>query len=104
MFEYVLEDMSVMSDFQLHKLCFLYKVKFFVHLFLKIKIENINSNFSSQCLKGFELSNQDVLDSAKFTILSSLLEEKKQNVEIFFIFISKIKCLKNGSVVRAIAS
>lgn len=62
-FEYVLEDMSVMSDFQLHKLCFLYK-----------------------CLKGFELSNQDVLDSAKFTILSSLLEEKKQNGDRVLIF------------------
>ena len=52
-YEYVLEDMSVMSDFQLHKLCFLYK-----------------------CLKGHELSNEQILDSGKFAALDTLLVEK----------------------------
>lgn len=61
--EYVREDMSVMSDFQLHKLCPLYRG-----------------------LKGYELTNADILDSAKFTILDSLLAEKKESGDRCLIF------------------
>jgi SWI/SNF-related matrix-associated actin-dependent regulator 1 of chromatin subfamily A len=52
-FAYVLEDMSVMSDFQLHKLCHLYR-----------------------CLKSYELTESQILDSGKFVILDKLLKEK----------------------------
>lgn len=52
-----------MSDYQIHKLCPLYK-----------------------CLKGYELANQDILDSAKFTILDSLLAEKKEAGDRCLIF------------------
>lgn len=52
-YEYVLEDMSVMSDFQLHKLCSLYR-----------------------CLKGQQLADADILDSGKFVVLDRLLTEK----------------------------
>jgi SWI/SNF-related matrix-associated actin-dependent regulator 1 of chromatin subfamily A len=52
-YEYVLEDMSVMSDFQLHKLCSLYR-----------------------CLKGHQLADADILDSGKFVVLDRLLTEK----------------------------
>ena len=52
-YEYVLEDMSVMSDFQLHKLCSLYR-----------------------CLKSHELTEQQLLDSGKFATLDKLLKEK----------------------------
>lgn len=62
-FEYVVEDMSVMSDFQLHKLCPLYK-----------------------CLKGFELDDSTILDSGKFVVLNSLLEEKKEMGDRVLIF------------------
>ena len=56
-FDYVVEDMSVMNDFQIHKLCPLYRG-----------------------LKGFELDEQSILDSGKFKVLNSLLEEKKELV------------------------
>ena len=61
-FDYVVEDMSVMNDFQIHKLCPLYKG-----------------------LSGFELKDKDILDSGKFTVLTSLLEEKKEMVINFFL-------------------
>jgi len=61
--DYVREDMSYMSDFELHKLCPKYR-----------------------CLRGYELSNQDILDSAKFTILDSLLAEKKESGDRCLIF------------------
>ena len=52
-----------MSDFQIHKLCPLYRN-----------------------LKGFELTSHDILDSAKFTILDSLLMEKKESGDRCLIF------------------
>lgn len=61
--KYVIEDLSVMSDFQIHKLCPLYK-----------------------CLKGFELDDSTILDSGKFVVLSSLLEEKKEMGDRVLIF------------------
>jgi len=61
--EYVREDMSYMSDFELHKLCPKYR-----------------------CLRGYELSNKEILDSAKFTILDSLLAEKKESGDRCLIF------------------
>lgn len=60
---YVREDMSVMSDYELHKLCPLYP-----------------------CLKGHELTDKQILDSAKFTILDSMLQEKKESGDRCLIF------------------
>jgi SWI/SNF-related matrix-associated actin-dependent regulator 1 of chromatin subfamily A len=62
-FDYVVEDMSVMNDFELHNLCPLYTG-----------------------LKGFELTNQEILDSGKFNALDHLLEEIKQADERVLIF------------------
>ncbi len=62
-FEYVVEDLSVMNDFQIHKLCPLYKG-----------------------LKGFELDNKYVLDSGKFTVLGSLLDERREMGDRSLIF------------------
>jgi SWI/SNF-related matrix-associated actin-dependent regulator of chromatin subfamily A containing DEAD/H box 1 len=62
-YEYVLEDMSVMNDFQLHKLCPLYK-----------------------CLAGFELSPQVICESGKFDELARLLDQCKRDGERVLIF------------------
>lgn len=61
--DYVREDMSYMSDFQLHQLCPLYR-----------------------CLRGQELPDTDILDSAKFVVLDSLLAEKKESGDRCLIF------------------
>ena len=44
--------MEIMNDFELHRLCFLYKG-----------------------LKGFELSENDILKSVKFIAIRKILEE-----------------------------
>ena len=36
--------------------------------------------FFEKCLKGFELKEQDILNSGKFTVLDRLLQEKKESV------------------------
>ena len=60
--------MSVMNDFELHKLCPLYNG-----------------------LKGFELSDREILDSGKFYKLDELLDEIKLAVNcLIYIFLSFI--------------
>ncbi len=46
-----------------------------------------NLNFCSKGLKGFELDERAILDSGKFTILNSLLEEKKELVSKIKIYL-----------------
>ena len=58
-FDYVVEDMSLMNDFELHKMCPLYKG-----------------------LKGYELTNQHILDSGKFKVLRGMLEDFKEAVNL----------------------
>ncbi len=49
-----------MNDFELHRLCFLYKG-----------------------LKGFELSENDILNSGKFIAIRKILEECQKAVKYF---------------------
>ena len=58
-FDYVVEDMSVMNDFELHELCPFY-----------------------EGLEGYRLTNKEILASAKFDMMNDLLEEIKQAVGI----------------------
>lgn len=52
--------MEIMNDFELHRLCFLYKG-----------------------LKGFELSENDILNSGKFIAIRKILEESQKAVKYF---------------------
>jgi SWI/SNF-related matrix-associated actin-dependent regulator of chromatin subfamily A containing DEAD/H box 1 len=61
--QYVIEDMNALSDFELHKTCPLYR-----------------------SLKGYELKEKDILNSGKFTVLGSLLDEKKEKGDRVLIF------------------
>ena len=62
-YDYVVEDLSVMSDFQIHKICPLYKG-----------------------LKSHALDNAAILNSGKFVILDSLLAEKKEMGDRVLLF------------------
>ncbi len=61
--DYVLEDLSVMNDFELHNLCLSYK-----------------------CLDEFKLEDNQILDSGKFERLDQLLDEAKRAGDRLLLF------------------
>ena len=67
-FDYVVEDMSVMNDFELHELCPFY-----------------------EGLEGYRLTNKEILASAKFDMMNDLLEEIKQAVGICSFILSNLE-------------
>lgn len=62
-YDFVVEDMTIMNDFELHKLCPLY-----------------------EGLKGYELSDETILDSGKFVQLDIYLEQIKAKGDRTLIF------------------
>jgi len=62
-FDYVVEDMTIMNDFELHKLCSHYKG-----------------------LESYELSNKDILNCGKFNKLKELLDEFKEAGDQVLLF------------------
>ena len=60
----VYEDMSVMSDFELHKLC-----------------------TTQPVLKKYRLCNEDILDSGKIKQLDKLLPTLQEKVNLIFCYI-----------------
>lgn len=62
-YDFVLEDMKVMNDFELHKLC---------------------SDYS--CIKSYELDDSEILSSGKFEQMDMLLAEAKAKGDRVLIF------------------
>ncbi|SCU96461.1 LAMI_0F06634g1_1 [Lachancea mirantina] len=74
--EYIMEDMSYMNDFELHKLC----LKF------------------PKTLSKFQLQHDEWMESGKITVLSQLLkditEKKKEKVLVFSLFTQVLDILE----------
>lgn len=62
-YDFVLEDMKVMNDFELHKLC---------------------SDYS--CIKSYELDDSEILSSGKFEQMDILLAEAKAKGDRVLVF------------------
>jgi len=60
---YIIEDMSVMSDYDIHKTCLAYR-----------------------CIEHFSLGNHLICDSGKFNLLDDLLPQMKDNGDRVLIF------------------
>jgi SWI/SNF-related matrix-associated actin-dependent regulator 1 of chromatin subfamily A len=61
--EFIEEDLSVMSDFNIHKTCLAYP-----------------------CIEHYSLGNHQICDSGKFAILDDLLPTMKENQDRILIF------------------
>lgn len=79
-YDYVLEDMQVMNDHELHKLCAIY-----------------------DCLNRYRLSDDDILKSGKFQVLDEMLAECKahdQKVLIFSQFVMMLDIMEEYLSIR----
>ena len=79
---YIVDDLKIMSDFEINKTCETYRVSLFLQSIDKWWIKM----FDFQCIEHLSLGNHIICESGKFRLLDDMLPEMQSNGDRVLIF------------------
>ena len=80
---YIVEDLKIMSDFEINKTCETYRVRIRFILFSKKYCQQL---FMFQCIEHLSLGNHIIAESGKFRLMDDMLPMMQSNGDRVLIF------------------